>query len=825
MDVITAQNFREDSNGPSKIKRRKRISLTCTTCKQRKVKCDQGKPCSSCVKKRIPAHLCIYEDSPFIPTTSDSTNPTETIVLLKDENKKLQEQLDELKKWKEIVSGDPMPMNSNAKVNLYHSVHVKRNKTIYFGPTSWRTLLDKENNFADLIKSAKNYVSNVKKEWKVENNIDHIPFEEYKDVNVDSSQKLLTNLESFLPNYEIVREYLKLYAEGYWNHKLPIVDPEVLLIDFNQLFIRNGTRFHIKVYNKSIDYAKIALIVIIVKFVVTNINSYDKNSNNDPRDHLLRYTEKLLELSKYMSKSTVPALQTLIIMRNFRKMNPIDGDGGDSSEGALLHRTAINMAILLGLNKDVDSLYSRSSIITRNVLRNIWEHLLFQDAVLSFHLGIPLAIDENYIDPSYLQKNGTLLFIGGILRDAMKLLTKSSQCDQYEILQLIEKLETYNGGVLLTLSKDIKEFSNADYILKDYDNMGEIELKLFGIYILHVLYDVLYRGVDKSDPNVDIYYNGTMKYGSLCVTHFIEVLARLNRFCVENRSNPAKLFKIVEICLSVVGASKFVFIKIFCAICTFEVTKLFENEINSSSSTSNSPLRDLNFNLSVTDFEMLNPHDNSQYLNRSFRSPAFLHGLMTLACKYMMKMKNDSFEKVFNLNFCLFVVLALFKYFEKFIERKLAREKHSSAINRVQANVIYSPACLNVQSSSPFSESSGSNISTAPSIPLDSKQFPSPNTLDSINPYNKAESTTGQSANTPNSNYSVTSSSNTVYNPNSELVGNDLIDELFKNVFTDDNLFSSQLDTNLNNWDFNDFMSTGYGMFYEDKPTTNQHQQ
>lgn len=47
----------------------------------------------------------------------------------------------------------------------------------------------------------------------------------------------------------------------------------------------------------------------------------------------------------------------------------------------------------------------------------------------------------------------------------------------------------------------------------------------------------------------------------------------------------------------------------------------------------------------------------------------------------------------------------------------------------------------------------------------------------------------------------------------------DPIDEMFKDVFKDDNLFTSQMDSNFN-WDLNDFLS-GTGMFYEDKHTGN----
>lgn len=797
MDILTSKNFDNDSPGSSK-KRRKRISLTCTSCKQRKVKCDQGKPCSTCVRKKIPPHLCIYENSPFIPTSSDSRNPSETIVLLKDENSKLKAELEELRKWKEIVSGDPMPGSSNSKVKLFENVDMKSNKTVYFGPTSWRTLLDKEDAYSELVKSAKNYVSNVKKEWKQEKNLNELPFEEYKDVNVATPEALLQNLQNYLPDYDTIKNYLTLYVEGYWNRKVPIIETDKLFGDFHSIFNREGDSFRFLIRNKSVDYAKIALVLVCIKYVMVAKNSYSKTPQQyDTTDHLLRYAEKLLEYTKYMVKGTIPSLQTLILIRQTRMINPLEGDGGDSSEGALIFKTALNMAILMGLNRDIDRLYSRYSLFTRDCLKNIWKELMFQDTVLSFQLGIPLSIDDAYIDQSHFAKEGFYGLLIGSLRDAIKILTRSDGCEQHELITIIERLETYNNCELLNLSYSVKEVSDATALLSDYDKMLDIERKVFAIYVLHVLYDVLYHGVLEDDPNRDIYYNGTMKFGSLSATHLIETILRLNKICVDNKEKPVELFHIVEVSHSIVGMSKIIFIKIFCAICTFEVVRLFEDDLNLTKP------QHLYFSMDVTEFELLNPRDTNHYISKSFKSPAFLHGLMTLACKYMLKIKNESFESVFNFNFCLFVVLALFKYFEKFIDRKLKAEKKVSKLDQIQTTVLYAecpPPPTNM-------EDFGSDTQNG-STP--SQSF-TPASITSSNTNSIQESKA-----TPNSEYSIP----TEAYMSADVTGfNDPIDELFKDVFKDDSLFNSQLDTTFN-WDLEDFL-TGSGMFYEGKNRSN----
>jgi len=850
MDILTSKHFSDnaastrknsqgsDDNGSGvQKKRRKRISLTCTSCKQRKVKCDQGKPCSSCVKKRIPAHLCIYEDSPFLPTV-DSSNPVVSIAVLKDENAKLKAELEELRKWKEIVSGEPVPGHqhgstcelaspSNPKLQLFENVALKANKIIYFGPTSWRSLLDKEGSYSGLVKSAKRYVSNIKREWKIEKQLDSVPYEVYKDVYVGSPQKLLENLADFLPEYETIKHYLIKFLEGYWNSKIPIIESKQLLKDFHQLFEKNDDgSFHFKIRNKSIDYANIALILVVLKFMVMTHNSFHKSSNYDTRDHLVRYAERLLEYSKYMTKPTIPALQTMILLRQFMSINPLNGDGGDSSEGSLTLKTAINMAILMGLHKNIDDLFDKSSSSTRSTLKNIWRHLMYQDAMLSFHLGVPLAVEDNFIADSYSDHlNGDdgdddlQVVMTGFIRQAVKALTKSEGCTQNDLLNIIEKMEAYNNGELLKVSYTVKDISDAEFLVRNYQNLIKIELKCFALFTLHVLYDVLYHGVEDNNPNKDIFYSGTMKFGTLCATHFIEVMLRSNKLCVDNVEKEDTLFKIVEMSHSIVGLSKIIFIKIFCAICTFEVIRLFEDDLKSTHP------KKFTFTMDITDFESLNPRDTKNYLNSSFKSPAFLHGLMTLACKYMLKMKNESFESVFNLNFCLFIVLALFKYFEKFIDQKLSKEKETSSLNKIQTTLKYENedqefpnSQVNTQNQSKSFDSTlqyfPSNDSLAP------PQAPTTNTV--YTPASFSGSTTSSIHEGK-----ITPTSTTEFNNNqgiptqSYITGDypnmtDPIDEMFKDVFKEDNLFSMQLDTSFN-WDLSDFMVGGTGMFYEDK--------
>lgn len=52
-------------------RKRNRLTLVCSYCKKRKVKCDKGKPCSACVRHHV-GHLCSYTDNPWIDPLGES---------------------------------------------------------------------------------------------------------------------------------------------------------------------------------------------------------------------------------------------------------------------------------------------------------------------------------------------------------------------------------------------------------------------------------------------------------------------------------------------------------------------------------------------------------------------------------------------------------------------------------------------------------------------------------------------------------------------------------------------------------------------------------
>lgn len=56
------------------VKKRNRLTLSCTNCKKRKVKCNRGRPCSSCIRYKV-GHNCVYPDAHWVAPVNPANEP------------------------------------------------------------------------------------------------------------------------------------------------------------------------------------------------------------------------------------------------------------------------------------------------------------------------------------------------------------------------------------------------------------------------------------------------------------------------------------------------------------------------------------------------------------------------------------------------------------------------------------------------------------------------------------------------------------------------------------------------------------------------------
>ncbi|CDR44999.1 CYFA0S16e00958g1_1 [Cyberlindnera fabianii] len=664
--------------------KRKRVSLTCTNCKARKVKCDRGVPCGKCVKNNIPAHLCIYKNSPFIPTVETSSDPNDAVLVLSQENEKLKKELEAMKLriatgsvsgLEEFTPNFPTPPFKEKILKKWDYLTNKADRVVYFGPTCWRTVSEKHKDYQDLIQKLMRHVSNSRREWKIKMNLKNIPPEEYVDTETPFPEILLRNLAQYLPEYETVKEYIQLYTTSFWAVSLPVVDNGSLVRDFQTLFVKNEAtgKCYISVKNKNVDYAKIALVLMVFKIVVLLLNNSVKDGIYDEKDRISRYARRLLQFARFDARASLPSLQTLILMHHMKKTDPLDGDGGDGTKSIQLFKTAMNMAIAMGLHQDIDKLYSSSLASERALLKVIWRMLYINDAQLSFDTGGPLTLDDEYMNP-WLQEDTSLpMRLARYQRTLIRYFTRTTPATASALYGLIRNIEKSEGDTLFTLSETIKNLGNADQIMEDYQTVVDVVDSVRCIFTLQVMWECLGDGLADDDDFKRICGTAVVKYSVLSLTHFIEMLYKLNRMCflAANMNETRKLYNLIDMVTSIVSMSKSIFIRAYVA--------LFSNELNDSqfSKETRDPPVDLDktLRLHVKSLETLDPADDSNVIVQLLRTPAFAQGLMALACKHLIQLQNQSFARVFNFNFCLYGIISCYRLYDMFVERNLTKEQ------------------------------------------------------------------------------------------------------------------------------------------------------
>ncbi|ODV63263.1 uncharacterized protein ASCRUDRAFT_67386 [Ascoidea rubescens DSM 1968] len=511
---------KKENPSQSAKKKRVRIPISCSSCRKKKIKCNRKKPCSACSEKKT-EHLCSYiNDSPFINSLVSEKELILELKDLKSQNELLKLQLNDIKHTNAILNNQitnlrkaktqainnnnntnnnnnnnnntnthtnnnnnntsssssalnyyspnsPNNINSSNDIKLsfenFHSSFQKQNRLIYFGATSFRTIIDMDPFFSKIYHTIFAKTKMERKKFKLKkkkvNYTSVFPF-------LNSNTKLglafdnnlfLKNLLDYLPNYNTLKHYLlKFFILGL--HKLfPLITQEYMLSIFNDVFIfidnnnniddskipyshliPNGTKanivsfisspendFKILIINKRTDFAKIALILLVVKFSLTfNKEILHPNIPQNDDEILIIFIENCLSLSNFMKNTSVTALQALLLLRCHKTYHPDDGDGGDSSNGSLLFSICFNMAIQMGFHRKSEVMYGKNlesfklETISFNLLSNVnteekkfktkqniirmmlycWFFLLNLDIHRSFDLGYPITFNENFCD-------------------------------------------------------------------------------------------------------------------------------------------------------------------------------------------------------------------------------------------------------------------------------------------------------------------------------------------------------------------------------------------------------------------------------------------
>ncbi|CUM65174.1 uncharacterized protein PRCAT00002802001 [Priceomyces carsonii] len=385
---------------------------------------------------------------------------------------------------------------------MFEQLYNKKRRIVYYGLASFRPIM------TPFILDFKNSISQRRKQWKAENKRGNRDMKIIQIVNVES-------IPECFPSYENTWSLLNRFFESIWYRAFPIIDQDTILEDFMAIFQNNNGKVTAR-NMEQVQYSRIALIMILVEYSIQE-DELENENLYDVSDKLLNYATSLIFQGNTLKFSTVSTLQALILLRLHKKYNMRDNDGGDGSNGALLHSLCINMAINMGFHRNIDSLYAAESLTVRRTIKNIWIFLLHIDALNSIDLGTPLHIHDDYFHHAIFEDQNYMLvnFIKTFRFCAAKL----------------SKMEVAVGDLLSCIAI-LKKFIRSDssqLILKDFyansldtcdpEIYKDIVVRFFNIFPAFSILLSCYQVISMDKENFE---------DELTMTKFQESVARYN---------------------------------------------------------------------------------------------------------------------------------------------------------------------------------------------------------------------------------------------------------------------------------------------------------
>ena len=500
--------------GVTKLKKqRKRASLVCSSCKEKKIKCDRQKPCSNCIKSSS-IRTCNYDYEVRRNEKNDvkivEKEPTDYPV----------------KETKDHVVGP----HQYAQQPLHNSLSRVENSImdISFNPaTSYLinkkplgtirsmsicSVYAKPGPFLsyNFLISFRETLKNERKMWKSKNFKRSFQLHDIQltDSNMPNSHEELNSLVERLVcnNYYAILERL-----GYFQTVLSkvlvgsYIPMGVVQLIFHHYFImkREGIAFKRPV--KNFEYAFIALITSLVELtnIFTKSDPSIFNFSLSQQDNEFNdLSVKLLNTSNYRRKYSIFAVYTIL---NLRLTLMIYGNAPSadvlSHNSYPMFQTAVNMCIEMGIGMNLENVvymdqYSitgsndvNDAIFAKEIpvesLKTLWNYLLVLDASYFVCMSAPPYIDDRYNHGYYMLPNSESECFSAFVTTAREL----------SFLFLSEKKSTLRE-LLDALSKLTKLISTLDS-LDDFRRVEENEEKWKFFYLkfqlLNLLSTLLYQ--------------------------------------------------------------------------------------------------------------------------------------------------------------------------------------------------------------------------------------------------------------------------------------------------------------------------------------------
>ena len=413
-------------------KRRNRVSLVCSNCKEKKIKCNRQQPCSNCIKSSL-ISSCTYNYN--FKKVSDRT------LIIEEKDKEIVVET-------EAVSADDIHLDdksfspSHQKTILDVEFSYPNDYNVFRKPSNTQLrpifysayMREKHLLSFKFLMSFKQLLNNERRLWKSKNFNKNFQLVELQyggiDMKNDASCKILNQWvdKMICSNYYAILERLRYFQTELnkilFNSYIPM---GVVQLIFHYYFNMKQEGVVFRRPRKNFEYSFIALITSLVE--LTNIfTRYDSDKFNFPLpqqdNEFNELSVKLLNASNYRRKRTIFAVYTLL---NLRLSLMIYGDA--QSGGVVMQNTqplfqsAVSICTEMGLHVNQDKIFYFESPpnvsngdedfnellfakeIPMESFKLLWNYLLVTDATYYISLSVPPFIDDRFCHGFYKLTN------------------------------------------------------------------------------------------------------------------------------------------------------------------------------------------------------------------------------------------------------------------------------------------------------------------------------------------------------------------------------------------------------------------------------------
>lgn len=507
----------------SVIRKRRKVIKSCLFCRKRKLKCDHKKPkCSTCTARNLPE--CVY-----VKKFTHEIDPD--VFLSSIPNVELAARIKELEAELATYRSNAHAAQSRKNPILQNKFLSQKNsgRSIMFGPTSFRQYANSYiPKFHESFRAIWKKLKKERMKWKILN--DYSTLAEISVIErspINSSKSVIQAVCDILPSYEDIQQLLESFFESNLFHSFQILDPQKVLRDFQQCFVK-GPR------NPSTGKSPVIVLRPTSKKnyysigVVTEILCLTYYPETIPTeiDAFTRYLTSFVTAKVFY----IERVQFLMLQYFYKSL--VGSTGGDMSHAVILINLAATTAIHMGLYENINELYKSSETFCGSIasLENLRHWTLFADLEVAFALGAPLRVSDEHFDKQLLE--GSQCGANSLLRKTVIKLRSILRAiwDQHkapDLRLLLVDLQKF----VETNFKPLSFFLNPENL--DGSELLELDLLVFSISMMCVLcrLQVLYF----KDTSIEM-VNNCIQYAFIILSLNLTTLERY--FALDRTSHP-----------------------------------------------------------------------------------------------------------------------------------------------------------------------------------------------------------------------------------------------------------------------------------------------